>query len=188
MSDTKGFRKTFWITGLVSAGMFAFGFALVPLYDVFCRLTDINGKTSGRYAEPVASKVDMTRWVRVQFVTQSNADMPWVFQPLQNEIRVHPGQLAHVEFRVHNVTAQTMVAQAVPSVSPSAGASYFHKTECFCFNSQSLNAGEEATMPLRFYVDPALPGDLHTLTLSYTLFDISNSQTVSHPAILPEQT
>jgi len=110
-----------------------------------------------------------------------------LFKPLTQEMKVNPGQMNEVVFMVRNTTEQAMIAQAVPSVSPSEGASYFHKTECFCFNAQPLAAGEEARLPLRFYVDPALPSTLHTLTLSYTLFDVSNQETVSSTLAQPGQ-
>lgn len=155
--------------------MFAFGFAMVPLYDVFCDITGLNGKTSGpvELSKAEAMKVDSGRLVRVQFTTQNNEEMPWEFEPMVHEIKVHPGELTAVEFVARNKTLNTMTAQAVPSLSPSRGADYFHKTECFCFNQQTLAANEEVLMPLRFVVDEALPGDLKVLTLSYTLFDIS---------------
>ena len=153
--------------------MFGFGFALVPLYDVFCDITGLNGKTAGPYSAESAAlqEVDQNRQVRVQFITHNNEDMPWEFKPEIFELKVHPGQLTSVEFIARNPTSKSMTAQAVPSVSPSRGASYFHKTECFCFQQQTLAAGEQVSMPLRFVVDEALPGELKTLTLSYTLFD-----------------
>jgi len=158
---------------LVVIGMFGFGFALVPLYDVFCDITGINGKTNGRYelSDAETLEVDESRLVRVQFITQNNESMPWEFHPMVSEIKVHPGELTTVEFFARNPTANSMTAQAVPSLSPSLGINYFHKTECFCFTQQVLAGKEEVLMPLRFVVDKALPEDLKVLTLSYTLFD-----------------
>ena len=154
-------------------GMFGFGFALVPLYDVFCDITGLNGKTQGRYelSQDDALEVDEQRQVRVQFITHNNESMPWEFKPVVSEVVVHPGVLTSVDFFAKNPTGKTMTAQAVPSLSPSQGVNYFHKTECFCFNQQTLAAQEEVLMPLRFVVDKALPEDLKVLTLSYTLFD-----------------
>jgi cytochrome c oxidase assembly protein subunit 11 len=156
--------------------MFGFGFALVPLYEVFCEITGLNGKTGGRY-EGRAIAADLSREVRVQFITTNNESMPWEFYAVTPEIRVHPGQSVRVEFIARNPVGRTMTAQAVPSVSPSVGAQYFHKTECFCFNHQELKPGEEIRMPVIFVVDSALPADVRTLTLSYTLFDISDTLT-----------
>ncbi len=152
-------------------GMFAFGFALVPLYDVFCDITGINGKTGGRYQTEASSGEADTRLIKVQFIAQNGPDMPWVFRPMTRMIEVHPGEAVTVNFYAANPTDQAMVAQAVPSLAPSEGALYFHKTECFCFTQQALEAGETVEMPLVFIVDKALPDHLHKLTLSYTLYD-----------------
>jgi cytochrome c oxidase assembly protein subunit 11 len=173
MSKAKQHKRTVTKSIVAVVAMFGFGFALVPLYDVFCDITGLNGKTRGVYDQGLAEKqqVDESRRVRVQFVTQNNESMPWEFKPVEYEVRVHPGELIEVNFFARNPTGRKMVAQAVPSLSPSEGAEYFHKTECFCFNQQTLAAHEEVLMPLRFVVDAALPEHLTTLTLSYTLFD-----------------
>lgn len=157
--------------------MFAFGFALVPLYEVFCEITGLNGKTGERYTAEVPLQADITRTVRVQFMTTNNENMPWEFKPVTRELRISPGKQVKVEFLARNPTGQRMIAQAVPSVSPSRGASYFHKTECFCFEQQELEAGGEVRMPLIFLVDPDLPKDVNTLTLSYTIFDVTEMKT-----------
>ena len=166
-------KKTVLKLVFAVVGMFGFGFALVPLYDVFCDLTGLNGKTQGRYelSGEGALEVDEQRQVRVQFITHNNESMPWEFKPVVSEVVVHPGVLTSVEFYARNPTGKTMTAQAVPSLSPSQGVNYFHKTECFCFNQQTLAAQEDVLMPLRFVVDKSLPEDLKVLTLSYTLFD-----------------
>ena len=159
---------------VVVVGMFGFGFALVPIYNVFCDLTGINGKTAGRYEEASAKEtVDKSRLVRVQFVTQRGENIPWEFRPTVSEVKVHPGELTHVDFLAKNLTNKKMIAQAVPSLSPSAGVDYFHKTECFCFSQQTLAAKEERLMPLVFLVDKALPEEIKVLTLSYTMYDQS---------------
>ncbi|MBQ0833918.1 cytochrome c oxidase assembly protein [Marinobacter sp.] len=157
-------------------GMFAFGFALVPLYDVFCDITGINGKTSGRYESTEASTVDMNRTVKVQFLAQNGPDMPWVFRPVLRSVEVHPGEATTVNFYAENPTDRDMVGQAVPSLSPSEGTLYFHKTECFCFNQQPLAAGQNTKMPLVFIVDQDLPSHITKLTLSYTLYDQGEPQ------------
>lgn len=157
---------------LIVVGMFAFGFALVPLYDVFCEVTGLNGKTAGKY-ETTDTAIDTSREVKVQFVTTNNDGMIWDFKPTVAEIVVHPGELVSTEFYARNPKRFAMTAQAVPSLVPFNAAEYFHKTECFCFNQQSLQAGEEVNMPLRFIVDKDLPKNVRTITLAYTLFDVT---------------
>lgn len=160
---------------LVVACMFAFVFVvMVPLYDVLCDALGINGKTGTRY-EAVSAEVDRSRTIKVQFVARNNDDMPWEFAPEVKVLRVHPGELSSTTFLARNPALRDMVAQAIPSIVPSRAAAYFNKTECFCFNQQPLKAGEEADMPLQFIVDQALPEDIQTITLSYTLFDVTNS-------------
>lgn len=156
-----------------AAAMFLFAmFVLPPLYDVFCEVTGIGGKTGGRYV-PTDASVDESRTVRVQFVATNNGEMPWEFGPMVHEVRVHPGEPTPVKFFARNPTEKDMVAQAIPSVSPSNAARHFLKTECFCFNQQPLAAGETAEMPVVFIVDKDLPKTVHTITLSYTLFDVT---------------
>ncbi len=159
---------------LVVVGMFGFGFALVPIYDVFCEITGLNGKTAGRATYDAAVvEVQEERLVTVQFTANNNAGMSWQFHPMVNQIQVHPGELTEVKFYARNPTGMTMIAQAVPSVVPFVAADYLHKTECFCFNQQTLAAGEAIEMPLLFYIDQAIPDGVSKLTLSYTLFDVT---------------
>lgn len=167
-------NKTVAKSLLAVVAMFAFGFAMVPLYEVFCDITGLNGKTNGRYtiSEQQELEADQSRVVRVQFITHNNENMPWEFKPMVHELKVHPGELTAVDFYARNTTSQSMTAQAVPSLSPSRGTDYFHKTECFCFEKQTLAANEDIKMPLRFVVDKALPKDVRVLTLSYTIFDL----------------
>lgn len=160
---------------LVAAAMFGFGYLLVPLYNVFCEITGLNGKT-GRIeeAEVAASyRPDPSRTVTIQFVASNSAGMPWNFRPAVATMAVHPGQLYATYFVAANHTGRRMVAQAIPSMAPTLAARYFNKTECFCFNQQPLEAGEEKEMPLRFIVDPRLPKDIKTLTLVYSLFEVT---------------
>lgn len=157
----------------VVVGMFGFGFALVPLYDVLCDIAGINGKTSTTAYQAVDVKVDTSRTVTVQFVATNNDKMSWDFKPQVTTIKVHPGELTSTSFFAKNPTDHRMVAQAIPSVSPGRAAEFFHKTECFCFNQQTLTGGEAIDMPLRFIVDQDLPEDIHTITLAYTLFDVT---------------
>lgn len=154
--------------------MFGFGFAMVPLYDFVCEVTGLNGKTAGQYTADGTEEVDENRLVTIQFLANNNADMPWEFRPRVRSMRVNPGKLSTAEFYVRNVTSETMVAQAVPSVAPFRAAEYLHKTECFCFEQQQLAHGEDLYMPLRFIIDSQIPEDVTTLTLSYTLYDITD--------------
>ncbi|WP_372965883.1 cytochrome c oxidase assembly protein [Marinobacter sp.] len=160
-------------------GMFAFGFALVPLYDVFCDITGINGKTGGRYEAGTSYQVDEDRTVTVQFLASNGPGMSWEFRPVVRSVKVHPGEPVTVNFFASNPTGHAMVGQAVPSLSPSEGTLYFHKTECFCFNQQALEAGESVEMPLIFIVDQELPEHITKLTLSYTLYDQGKPVAVS---------
>lgn len=161
---------------LACVAMFAFGFALVPLYDVFCDITGINGKTGGRYESTERSVADMNRTIKVQFLAQNGPGMPWIFRPVSRSVEVHPGEATTVNFYAENPTSRDMVGQAVPSLSPSEGTLYFHKTECFCFNQQPLAAGENTEMPLVFIVDQEIPSHITKLTLSYTLYDQGEPQ------------
>jgi cytochrome c oxidase assembly protein subunit 11 len=156
---------------LVAAGMFGFGFALIPLYDVFCEISGINGKT-GRIEQSAASqaRVDETRWVTVNFVANVN-NLAWDFGPIERQVRVHPGELKKVAFYAANRSGRDMVGQAVPSLSPGVVAKYFKKTECFCFSQQPLKAGERKDMPIHFVIDPDLPKNVRAVTLAYTFFE-----------------
>jgi len=159
---------------MVAAGMFAFGFALVPLYDVICDVTGLNGKTGEQFTEANSQVVDPDRLVTIQFLANNNANMPWEFRPEVRSIKVRPGELNKTTFYVQNPANRTILAQAVPSVTPFLAASYLHKTECFCFDQQELAAKESMDMPLVFIIDSEIPADIETLTLSYTLFDITD--------------
>ena len=166
-----GNKVVFKLVALVF-GMFGFGFALVPIYDVICDITGLNGKTGGRYEITEAIEVDEERWITLQFTTSNNAGMPWGFKPQVTSMKIRPGEVSETFFVAKNPTGKTMTAQAVPSVAPFASAQYLHKTECFCFNQQTLAAGETINMPLRFFIDKDIPKKVTKLTLSYTLFDL----------------
>lgn len=160
---------------VVSAAMFAFVFVvMVPLYNVLCDVLGINGKTSGEAYTAVSATVDDSREITVQFIAMNNEDMPWGFRPSVTMMKVHPGAANDTVFLAENATPEAMVAQAIPSISPSRAAEYFHKTECFCFNQQPLDGNSAAEMPLQFIVDQDLPRDIRTITLSYTLFDVTD--------------
>ncbi|NLS13798.1 cytochrome c oxidase assembly protein [Vibrio sp. SM6] len=162
---------------LATVAMFGFGFALVPLYDVMCEALGINGKPSDVAAvQPVGMHADITRTVRVEFLSHVNPDMPWSFEPATVVMDVHPGEVIQTEYRARNNSEQRIIGQAVPSVSPGEGAVYFNKIECFCFNHQPLDGMASTSMPLIFYIEPDIPDSIHTLTLSYTLYNFSALQ------------
>ena len=155
----------------------AFGFALVPLYDVICRMTGFNGRTNTMAYTPAAnSQVDESRWVNVEFLSHTMPGVGLELRPEQFSMRVHPGAIIHTNYVVRNVTSAVFVGQAVPSITPAVAAPYFQKIECFCFNQQTLQPKEERTMPVVFVVKPDLDGDLRTITLSYTFFEAPKAQ------------
>ncbi len=169
---------TLRLSGVVVA-MFVFAvYIMPPMYDLFCEITGLNGKTGGQY-QATEAKVDESRWVTVQFLATNNENMPWTFKPALTSIKVHPGEEVEVRYLAVNPTSANMVGQAVPSVVPFKAADYFHKTECFCFNQQILPAGQQAELPLRFIVDLDLPQQITTITLSYTLFDVTERTTTN---------
>ncbi len=149
--------------------MLAFGFALVPLYDVFCEVTGWNSSLNKGLAVYQEQEADISREIKVRFVTRTKGNMPWDFRPLQTTIRVHPGKEYEVAFRVKNRAKTNIVGQATPSFSPTKASQYFNKTECFCFNQQTLLAGETEDMPMRFFIDKDLPKEYKSITLVYTL-------------------
>jgi cytochrome c oxidase assembly protein subunit 11 len=169
-------RITLWLIA-ASLGMFGFSFALVPLYNVLCEITGLNGKvsTSGRMriTPVVQPSVDTTRVVTLEFVTHINEDMPWEFGTETKSLEIHPGEMKKVIFYAKNPTNQDMVGQSIPSVTPAIAARYIQKVECFCFARQPLKAGAEEIMPVVLFIDKDLPKEIEQLTLSYTLFDIT---------------
>jgi cytochrome c oxidase assembly protein subunit 11 len=174
VAQGKSNKKLICLLALAAVGMFGFGFALVPLYDVLCDKLGINGKTSNTASSYEAIVVDENRSVTVEFMAQIQPGMQWEFAPKVNRMQVHPGELVHTSFLAKNLSNGRIVGQAIPSVSPGQGAAYFNKTECFCFNQQPLAGASTAELPLIFYVDPDIPQSIHTLTLSYTLYDITD--------------
>lgn len=166
-------QLTIRLLGMV-AGMFLFAYALVPLYDVFCDITGINGKTKGK-ALYQAVEINQQREITVEFLTNISRGMPWEFKPTVFSIKVHPGELTEVSFYAKNKSHKKIIGQSVPSISPGEGALYFNKTECFCFDQQILAAGEEINMPLKFYIDADLPKEITHLTLSYQLYNVTEA-------------
>ena len=173
MASEPNNRKLTSLLVIGSIGMFGFGFALVPLYDVLCEQLGINGKTNTTPEAYSKVEIDKNRLVTVEFITQKPGKIPWKFAPSVKKMTVQPGELVRTAFLAENYANKTIIGQAIPSVSPGRAAAYFNKTECFCFNQQKLNATSEAKLPLIFYIDPDLPKDINTVTLSYTLFDIT---------------
>ena len=163
---------------VMALGMFGFGYALVPLYDVFCDITGLNGKTDTVAASALQYEVDRDREITVEFITTLNKKTPMLFTSETKKLRVHPGEFYTVNFYAENKTNKKLVAQAIPSITPGLTAAYFKKTECFCFSQQEFQPGEAKTMPVRFAVDPELPERYKTITLSYTFFDTTSKSEI----------
>ena len=162
---------------VIVSGMFLFGYALVPLYRAICEMTGINvlalsDQQSGVAAPklPANTQVDTSRLITVEF--DANSRGAWLFKPAQNTVQVHPGELATVMYEFQNTQSRVMSAQAIPSYAPLQAAPYFNKLECFCFNQYTLSPGEKRQWPVAFVIDPKLPKDVKTITLSYTFFEV----------------
>jgi len=163
-------RRIVALLSVLVVAMFGFGYALVPLYDMFCDVFGINGKT-GVTTEAAIGRVDETRLVTVVFTGNTSSDLPWEFRPQVAQMRVHPGSVAQATFFTRNTSDRDVVGRAIPSVDPNYAGPHFKKTECFCFTEQKLAAGEAKDMVVRFVVDPDLPKDVETITLSYSFFN-----------------
>jgi cytochrome c oxidase assembly protein subunit 11 len=159
--------------------MFGFGYALVPMYRAICDALGINVLSlseqraqtwDGTRKAGRNSQVDTSRTITVEF--DANARGPWDFKPAVRSLQVHPGELTTVMYEFRNVQNRTMAAQAIPSYAPHQASPHFNKLECFCFNEYTLQAGESKEWPVVFVVDPKLPKDVHTITLSYTFFEV----------------
>ena len=157
----------------IALGSFAFGYALVPFYNVLCAITGLGDQTALARRAVAVEKPDLNRTITVDFMAQLPSIGSWEFRPLVRSIQIHPGKLYSTEYFAQNLTGYDTVAQAVPNISPSKAAAYFHKTECFCFSPQRFAKGESRTMPVRFIVDPSLPSYLDRITLSYMFYDTS---------------
>ncbi len=166
---------------VVVAVMFGFGYALVPMYRAICEALGINvltlsdqrvasGSWSGKTALPANTQVDRSRTVTVEF--DANVRGPWDFKPALRSMQVHPGELNTVMYEFRNRQPRTMAAQAIPSYAPMQASSYFSKVQCFCFNEWTLAPGESKEWPVAFVIDPKLPKDVTTITLSYTFFEV----------------
>lgn len=162
---------------IVVAGMFGFGYALVPLYQAICEMTGLNVLTSAerdlsnlRSGGRANSQVDSSRTITVEF--DANSRGPWEFKPAQRSIQVHPGEMTTVMYEFQNVQDRRMSAQAIPSYAPRQAAAHFNKLECFCFNQYTLEPGEKKLWPVAFVIDPKISKDVTTITLSYTFFEV----------------
>lgn len=167
---SNGLLRKAW---MVAAAFFLFGFALVPIYRIACEHVlgiklDREAASASRIG---AMTVDASRWVTVQFIATTNSKLPWDFSAEKATLKVHPGQLSEAWFNASNTSVRAIVGNAVPSIAPNSASLYFNKTECFCFTEQQLQAGESRRMPVRFIVDPKLPSNIDTLTLSYTFYE-----------------
>ena len=153
--------------------MFGFGYALVPMYKQLCEALGINVLTQsdGMVERPENTQVDKTRTITVEL--DGNAQGPWRFRPTTRSIDVHPGELATVMYEVVNTQARTIKAQAIPSYAPQSATPHFMKVECFCFKEQTMGPNEARQMPVVFFIDPKLPREVKTITLSYTFFEIA---------------
>jgi cytochrome c oxidase assembly protein subunit 11 len=161
---------------LMAVAMFGFGFALVPLYDVFCEITGLGGRTSA-VAQEVTESVDETRTVRVEFVGAVHMGAMWEFRPTVSHMNVHPGQIYETFYHARNLTRSQLTGQATPSVSPGTAARYFKKVQCFCFTNQEFAPEEGRDMQVLFMVDPDLPKYMDTVTLGYTFFTLPDQST-----------
>lgn len=178
-------RRLGWRLALGALLMFGFAYAMVPIYRVVCELTGFNGTTTRIDGDTArARRVDGERLVTVEFLAATSSDLAWEFRPDVASVQVRPGQMVFATYSARNISSRAIVGQAVPSVTPSAAAPYFHKVECFCFSRQPLGPGESKTMPVQFLVDAKLPRDIVTLTLSYTFF---NQPTIRANLAVPRQ-
>jgi len=172
-NDAHSLKRHGWVAGkslLLAVGMFGFGYLMVPLYDIICEVTGLNGKT-GRVSIAEANQaVAEDRFITVEFVASVNIGGSWVFEPKVKEMQVKPGELYHASYMAENLLNRPVVGQATPSVTPQAAAKYFNKTECFCFTRQPFEAKSTKEMPLTFIIDPDIPINVDRVTLSYTFF------------------
>lgn len=176
MSGKKSHRKIIAIGATAAVVMFAFCFAIVPLYSLICQATGINTSVpNSGLLTPVSAETkeppDLTRTITVQFVAVNHNGMPWEFYPRTKSIQVHPGENKKVFFYAKNTTEKTMSVQAIPSMTPPESISHFHKIQCFCFTQQTLKARESKEMPMIFRIDKEIPKEVRVITLAYTLFD-----------------
>ncbi len=162
---------------VVALGMFGFGFALVPFYNMICEVAGLRTLWQPGQVEATTAntQVDLTRMVTVEFDSNTRK-LPWTFKPHASSVQVHPGELTQMVYEVRNTLDEPVTGQAVPSYGPRLAAQYFRKLQCFCFTQQTLAAGEARQMPVVFVIDPNLPKDVNTITLSYTFFRVEGAK------------
>lgn len=176
MAQKQTITKTFWVKlFVVPLGMFAFAFALVPLYDTFCDLTGLNGRTSSSSYQGEAISIDETRTITVDFLAATAPGFPVKFYPMTTKMEVVPGKLYTMNYYAENRSDETIIGQAVPSVAPGQAASHLKKLECFCFNNQEFKPKEPIEMPVRFFVDSEIGKDVYNITLSYNFVKVKNA-------------
>ncbi len=160
---------------VIAVMMFGFGYALIPVYKKICEITGINILTpKDMMVDGVGNtQVDKSRTITIEF--DANAQGPWRFRPTVASMQVHPGEMAQVVYEVVNTQPRSIDAQAIPSYAPQQASAHFKKMECFCFKQQTLAPNEAKQMPVVFFIDPALPKDVTTITLSYTFFEIAGT-------------
>jgi cytochrome c oxidase assembly protein subunit 11 len=175
---------------VIAACMFAFGYALVPIYKTICEMTGINILALGEQAVPgekpklpTNTQVDLSRTITVEF--DANSRGPWEFKPAQRSLEVHPGELTTVMYEFQNTQNRRMSAQAIPSYAPQQATAHFNKLECFCFNQYTLDPGEKKSWPVVFYIDSKLSKDVKTITLSYTFFEVGGKTPAAPVAVAP---
>lgn len=176
---------------VIAIGMFAFGYALIPLYKQICKITGVNilaisekqdaSWLASKNSSPANTQVDYSRTITVEF--DANARGPWSFKPEKNSLQVHPGELATVMYEFQNTQNRRMAAQAIPSYAPKQAQAHFNKLECFCFNQYTLDPGEKKKWPVVFVVDSKLSKDVKTITLSYTFFEVGGAMPAAPVAL-----
>ncbi|MFN9123702.1 MAG: cytochrome c oxidase assembly protein [bacterium] len=177
-SDTRvTLRKLLVVTVL----MFGFGFALVPFYEKLCDVTGLNRIVKRDDHKPANTQVDTSRRITVECDANLRRNLPWTFKPLETSVQVHPGEIATVVYEVSNVAGRAVTGQAIPSYGPMLASQFFRKIECFCFDKQEMAAGETRQMPIAFVVDPSLPSDVNTITLSFTFFEVAGRAQAGTP-------
>lgn len=175
IKEKKSLKKQLVIMVFAVMAMFAFCYALVPLYNVFCQVAGLNGKTPDK-PQPLITKVDTSRTIELELMGMMNENTPTTFKPADKKFTMHPGEYVQTHFIVKNLTSHAMVVQAIPSVSPNIAGNHVKKVECFCFQKQYLAPNEEVTLPLKFTIDPAISYKIKHMTLAYTLFDITDKE------------
>jgi cytochrome c oxidase assembly protein subunit 11 len=175
-TDLRSNNRTLLVKlGVIVIAMFGFGYAMVPFYEMICEAT---GLRNIAIADEIRNtQVDAARSVRIELDSNVRT-LPWTFRPLEVVVNVHPGEVRQVVYEISNRTDRAMTGQAIPSYGPRDAAQYFRKLECFCFTKQVLQPGETRQMPVVFVVDPSLPKDMATITLSYTFFEVEGAKPI----------